>query len=147
MYARLSAIFLFTGLIAVTGTACRKRAGTTATQDTVAAPSGEVTVSEAQLGRRLGSDKRMSARATTFSPEDTIYVSVLTRGSAPSATITARWTYGDQQVVKEESRTIAPNGVEAAEFHISKPSGWPVGKYKVTVSSGSSKETVDFQVK
>jgi hypothetical protein len=85
---------------------------------------------------------------TKFSPRDTIYAVAITQGSSPNATVTARWTYEDGgQVVKEDSRTIAPNGTEATEFHISKPSGWPKGKYRVTLSLGGSTESKDFEVK
>jgi hypothetical protein len=61
--------------------------------------------------------------------------------------VVARWTFEDGQVVKEDSRSIAPSGTEATEFHISKPSGWPKGKYTLTVSVGGSTESKDFEVK
>ena len=47
----------------------------------------------------------------------------------------------------KNSRTIAPNGAEATEFHISKPSGWPKGKYQVTLTMNGSTESKDFEVK
>ena len=33
----------------------------------------------------------------------------------------------------ESEQTIAPTGSAATEFHISKPDGWPAGKYKLEV--------------
>jgi hypothetical protein len=100
------------------------------------------------VGRHLGADKRVAETLTKFSPRDTIYAVAITQGSSPSATVTARWTYEDGgQVVKEDSRTIAPNGTEATEFHISKPSGWPKGKYRVTLTLAGSTESKDFEVK
>src|SRR5215217_7362042 len=96
----------------------------------------------------LVSRQRVSDATTKFSPRDTIYAVALTQGSSPNATVTARWTYEEGgQVVKEDSRSIAANGTEATEFHISKPSGWPKGKYRVTLTLGGSTESKDFEVK
>lgn len=89
----------------------------------------------------------MTSHATD-KPKDTIYVVALTEGSSPNATVTARWTYQDGgQVVKEDSGTIARNVTKATEFHISKPSGWPKGRYQVTVTMNGSTESKDFEVK
>ena len=96
----------------------------------------------------MSADKRVSDATTKFSPRDTIYAVAMTQGSSPNATVTARWTYEEGgQVVKEDSRSIAANGTEATEFHISKPSGWPKGKYRVTLTLGGSTESKDFEVK
>jgi hypothetical protein len=90
----------------------------------------------------------VTQQGTTFAPTDTIYVTVVTTGSAPSATLTAKWTYQDGQVVNESTQTIAPTGPAATEFHIAKPDGWPAGSYKVEVSlNGRSTGTKEFEVK
>jgi hypothetical protein len=100
-----------------------------------------------ELGKNIGADKRVTAPATTFGRRDTIYVSVATEGAAPSKTIAAKWTYQDGQVVKEQSEAIAPTGPAATEFHISKPSPWPVGKYKVEISvDGAPAGSKEFEV-
>ena len=126
---------------------CKKGADTAAT-GAATTTNTELAISDIQLGRRLSADKRVADATTTFSPRDTIYVVAVTQGSSPNATVTARWTYEDGgQVVKEDSRSIAPSGGEATEFHISKPSGWPKGKYKVTLTLGGSTESKDFEVK
>ena len=129
--------------------ACKKGgtdSGSTAGTSTAAAT--ELKISELQLGKHLSADKRVADATDEFSPRDTIYAVALTQGSAPSATVTARWTYQDGgQVVKEDSRTIAPNGAEATEFHITKPSGWPKGKYQVTLTMNGSTQSKDFEVK
>ena len=53
----------------------------------------------------------------------------------------------DGQVVNESTQTIAPTGDARTEFHISKPDGWPSGKYKLEVFlNGSSAATKDFEV-
>jgi hypothetical protein len=111
-----------------------------------AAPA--VTVTTVELGNQIGADKRVTQQMTSFAPKDTIYATVVTNGSAPSATLTAKWTYQDGQVVNESTQTIAPTGPTATEFQISKPDGWPAGTYKVEVSlNGRSTGTKEFEVK
>jgi hypothetical protein len=97
---------------------------------TAAAP---VKVTDVDLGRALDADKKISDKTDTFKPADTIYVSVATEGSSPGAALVAHWTYKDGQLVKHEETRIAPTGKAVTEFHIVKPSGWPVGDYKVEV--------------
>lgn len=113
--------------------ACRRdepeEGGTDAT-----ATEQRVEVIDVMLGRGVGPDMRVTEETTTFRSSDTIYVSVATEGVAPSATLAARWTYEDGQVVDESSRAIAPNGPEVTEFHVSKPDGWPAGNYEVVIS-------------
>jgi hypothetical protein len=117
------------------------------------APSGDaatpgVRVTDVNLGRSLNADKTVGDSTESFRPADTIYASVVTEGTSPSATLKARWTYSDGQVVDESVKTIAPSGKAATEFHISKPDGWPTGKYKVELSlNGVSADTKDFEVK
>jgi len=107
-----------------------------------------VSVSGVDLGRQLGPDKRVVQPTTTFAKGDTIYASVATDGTSESATLTARWTFETGQQVSEGSETIAPTGPAATEFHISKPSGWPTGKYKVEILlNGTSAATKEFEVK
>jgi hypothetical protein len=123
--------FLLVGLGFLAGAGCKKNSESAGT-DAAMAPA-EVKISDVQLGRRIGANSRIADA---------------TEGAAPSATVTARWTFQDGQVVKEDSRTIAPGGTEATEFHISKPSGWPKGKYKVDIGVGNaSHQTKDFEVK
>ena len=117
-------------------------AGTTGTTGTAT-----VKVTDVTLGRAIGGDKAVSDRTDRFRPNDTIYASVTTDGSAPSATLRARWTFEDGQTVDETSRTIAPANRERTEFHISKPNGWPAGKYKLEVFlNDQSVETKTFEV-
>jgi hypothetical protein len=146
MTRRYTAIALLAALAAAPG--CKKGTdqpvGGSATETATAAAS----ISEVQLGKRLTSEKRVAESTTSFSPRDTIYAVAVTQGSSPNAMVTARWTYEDGgQVVKEDSRTIAASGTEATEFHISKPGGWPKGKYRVTLSLAGSTESKDFEVK
>jgi hypothetical protein len=96
-------------------------------------------VTGVQVGNGIGADKSVTSPTTTLAPTDTIYASVATDGAAPNVKLTARWTYGDDaQLVNEESQTIAPTGPANSEFHISKPDGWPAGKYKVEISANGA---------
>jgi len=108
--------------------------------------AASVQVTEVQLGNGIGADKRVSAPVDVFAPTDTIYASVATTGSAPRATLTARFTYQDGQVVDESSQDVSSAGV--TEFHISKPDGWPAGRYQVEVLlDGKSVSTRAFEVR
>ncbi len=106
-------------------------------------------VTSIDLGKAIGPDKKVTEATTTFAPKDTIYAVVNSEGEAPSVKLTAKWTYGDKgQSVKDDKVTITPTGPEATEFHISKASGWPVGKYKVEIlADGTSAGTQEFEVK
>ena len=114
----------------------------------VAAPK-PFSVSSVDLGNAIGTDKRVSLPKTTFAPTDTIYASAATDGQSPSVTLTARWTYGaDGQLVKEDSLSIAPTGPVVNEFHISKPDGWPTGRYRVEIAlNGRPAGARDFEVR
>jgi hypothetical protein len=112
-----------------------------------AAESSAVRVTDVVLGRAVGADKTISEKTERFSPSDDIYASVVTDGAAPSATIEAKWTYQDGQTVTRATEAIAPTGRTVTEFHISKPDGWPVGKYKVEISlNGALAQTKEFEV-
>ena len=133
-------------LAAVLSAACTRSSenpgatGTTGTGDSVR-------VSQIDLGRSLNADKTINDNTASFKPNDTVYASIATRGAAATATLKARWTYQDGQVVNESTQTIAPTGDARTEFHVSKPDGWPPGKYKVEVFvNESSAGTKDFDV-
>jgi hypothetical protein len=133
-------------LATVLSAACAKsneNPGTTGTSGTRVS----VRVSHLDMGRSLAADKTIDGNTDSFKPNDTIYASIATEGSAPTATLKARWTYQDGQIVRESTQTIAPTGDARTEFHVSKPDGWPTGKYKLEVLlNGSSAATKDFEV-
>jgi hypothetical protein len=109
--------------------------------------SAPLAVVDVDLGRSIGGDKRVTEKLDTFGPNDTIYASVRTTGSAANAKLRARWTYEDGQVVDESEQPIAPTGDAATEFHISKPDGWPPGKYKLEVFlNGAPARSKEFEV-
>jgi hypothetical protein len=116
--------------------------GTTGTTGTTS-----VKVTDVSIGRALGGDKSISDSTDKFRANDTIYASVTTDGSAPSATLRAKWTFEDGQTVDESTQRIAPSSSARTEFHISKPNGWPAGKYKVEVFlNDQSAGTKNFEV-
>jgi len=90
-----------------------------------------LTVSDIQLGRAVGLDKRISDPADAFSADETIYVSVATVG-AGHARLTARWMQGGR-LLAEVSQGIEPGGAAVSEFNAWKPSGWPRGEYEVQI--------------
>jgi len=111
---------------------------------TVPAPFKVVSV---DLGKQLGPARKVAEPVTAFTPTDTIYASVASEGAAARVELTARWTYQDGQLVDESTQTIAPTGPAVTEFHIAKPSGWPTGKYTLTISvDGVVAATREFTV-
>jgi hypothetical protein len=122
--------------------------GSVASDTTAKAPANTaVHVADVTLGKHIGADKKVTDGTDTFSPKDSIYASVHTTGTN-SGKITARWTFQDGQTVDERSESIAGKGDDYTEFHISKPSGWPAGKYTLHVLvDGNEVQTKDFTVK
>jgi hypothetical protein len=108
------------------------------------APPVTLNVTTVDLGTAVGADNRVTTPATTFAKGDTIHASVATDGAAGN--LTAKWTMGDT-VVDTQDKAVAA-GPQVTEFSISKPSGWPLGKYKLEVSSnGAVVQTREFEVK
>ena len=127
--------------------ACTKSSENPGTTGTTGTGVG-VHVSQIDIGRSLAADKTINASTDSFKPNETIYASIATEGTATApARLKARWTYQDGQVVDESTQTIAPTGNARTEFHISKPDGWPAGKYKLEVFlNGASAGTKDVEV-
>jgi hypothetical protein len=104
----------------------------TAPPTTLPAP---VAVSGLTLGTAIGADKRVTTPAESFGPKDTIYASVDTTGVG-RARLRALWTFvrGEKTAkVDETSIEVDAAGPAVSEFHVSKPSGWPKGDYRVEV--------------
>lgn len=98
------------------------------------AAMGEVSVTDVKLGKAIDADQRVTSPTEMFAPQDTIYASVMTNGSAEQVTLSARWLYDGDQEVNESSETIAPTGPATTTFHIEKNDGWPAGDYSVEIS-------------
>lgn len=84
-------------------------------------------VTTIQLGRSLNADHTVANHTTTFSPDQTVYVSVLTAGTG-TGTIQVRWTYAGR-VVGEPTKQV--RGAAATEFHLQNAGGFPPGDYSV----------------
>ena len=55
-----------------------------------ATPASAVRVTDVQLGKSLGPDKKVQSPTGTFAPKDTIFAAVITDGSGPAVTIGAK---------------------------------------------------------
>ena len=133
-------------LAVVLNAACTKSSDNPGATGTTGTGVG-VRVSKIDMGRSLNADKTINDNTDSFKPNDTIYASVATEGAPATATLKARWTYQDGQVVNESTQTLAPTGDARTEFHISKPNGWPTGQYKLEVFlNGSSAASRDLEV-
>jgi hypothetical protein len=118
------------------------------------APAPTASVASVDLGNATGPDMKLTAMSTSFKPKDKIIASVSTNTSDPAASVagklTAKWTYMDAagaMPVSEESKDFSFAGPGLTNFEVSKPDGWPAGKYKVEISlNGAVVQTKDFEV-
>lgn len=122
-----------------------------AAQAPIPPPPTPLAVASVEMGKAITSDNKIANATTTFGTRDTIYAVVNTTGGG-SGTLLAKWSYvkssGGETPVNEGSMSIAPTGAQSTEFHITKASAWPKGKYKVEVSlNGASAGTTEFEVK
>ena len=110
------------------------------------APAATTTVNSVDLGKEIGADNKIAAPTSTFATSDAIYASVTTDGPNPGR-LDANWTFQDGQVVHSESKEVSA-GPQVTQFQITKPDGWPVGKYKLEVSlDGAVVQTREFEVR
>jgi hypothetical protein len=127
-------------------------AGTeTGAADTATAPppvSNELDVATVMIGKRIGENNLITEPTFQFAPQDTVYLSIGTTGQPDSAVLTTVWQFQTGQTIDSSSRTIKPQGAENTEFHVSRPKGWQVGTYKVTVyADGDSVDARTFAVR
>jgi len=150
--ALTSALFFFAVVAACNkkneGTVVDTTAAGTQTA-TVSVDTTPIRVSDIQVGKSVGTDNKVANQTTTFAVRDTMYVAVITDGAAKDAKISTKWMYNGTKVVDSSSQTISPTGVtNATEFHITKKTAWPKGKYTVeVVLNGVSAGTKDVEVK
>ena len=103
-------------------------------------PSEPLEVTAIQTGRSLNSDNSVASHTSTFSPNDTMYVAVLT-GARGSGTIAVRWSLGGR-VIHEATKDVAYNDQAATDFRFQAADGFPVGEYTIEVLlDGTSVET------
>jgi hypothetical protein len=102
-------------------------------------------VTAVQLGRALNADSTIAGHTSSFEPNDTVYISVLTAGSG-SSTIRVRWMYRGHQM-GEPTRQVSYKDVAATSFQLKSAGGFPQGEYTVEVFlNGQSVGTRDFRV-
>ena len=107
--------------------------------------NSELRVGTVQVGRSLNADNTVASHTTTFKPDETVYVSIHTVGSAPG-TLGVRWLY-EGRVMGEPSKKISYRGAAATEFHLQNAGGFPPGDYAVEVMlNGQSVGTHRFRV-
>lgn len=111
----------------------------------VAAPVSVVSV---DLGNAVGADNKVAAAMSTFGTKDTIYTVVTTDGTAANAPLAVKWTAPDGTEIVSETKMLNTTGPATTEFHATKPSGWPTGKYKAEVLlNGAVVQSRDYEVK
>jgi len=118
---------------------------------TPAATTGAV--SDLQLGTAVGADNRVGSPMTSFGTKDTLYASVATAANA-TGKLGARWSYlgadgmAAPTEVDMQNKDLTGGAAATHEFHISKPDGWPAGKYRVEITQdGNVVQTRDFDVR
>lgn len=131
--------------------ACTKeqRADTDSAAGAIAdASRAALSVIDVDMGRHVDAEKKISDKTDDFSPNDTIYASVHTSGTANNGTVIGRWTFQDGTAVDERTETVTTNGDARTVFYIAKPSGFPKGKYTLhVVIDGKEVRTKDVTVK
>jgi hypothetical protein len=100
------------------------------------------------LGRSLNPDNTMHDGTVLFLATNEVWVSVIVEGTAPQATLLARWVTESGEVVATSTQEITPKGRSVVGFHAAPPGGWKLGRYRVEillndVAAGSK----DFEVK
>jgi len=123
--------------------------GTTTT--TVTMDTTPIRVSDIQLGKTVGADKRITEQTTTFGIRDTIRVSVITEGSAKNAQIDVKLFYSRP---REGGNPVSVatmgsfEGTTATNVQLAQARPWSKGPFKVEVSlNGASAGTREFEVK
>ena len=84
-----------------------------------------------QVGRALNPDRSIASITTLFKPNETIYVSVQTTGSAPG-TIGVKWMY-QGQVVDDPVKQVDYDGPDATSFQLQNSARFPEGDYRVEI--------------
>jgi pyruvate/2-oxoglutarate dehydrogenase complex dihydrolipoamide acyltransferase (E2) component len=117
-----------------------------------AAAADTLKVGAVTLGNAVGADKKVAKAKNAFAPSDkTIYASVATDGTTAGATLSAKWTFQDDETtttVSDISQSISTEGPAVTTFKIQNPNEWPEGKYKVVISlNGQAVGNEAFEVK
>ena len=102
-----------------------------------------LSVASIQLGRGVNVDGTVAGHTTTFKPNETVYVAVITAGTG-NGTVGVKWMYVGR-VVGEPTNSV--RGAAATEFHLQNAGGFPPGDYSVEAFlDGQSAGTRTFRV-
>jgi hypothetical protein len=85
-----------------------------------------------QTGKTLNSDNSVGVQGTRFTPAETMYVSVLTKGPGSGA-MHAAWLFRGV-VVYEATKDVSYRSSAATEFHMQFAGTLPTGDYEVEVT-------------
>ena len=107
----------------------------TAAAPATATPSGAagiLHIASIEIGRSVNRDSTMHDATMRFIPTDDVWASVIVEGTAPRATLQARWLTDGGGVLEQSSQEITPTGRTVVAFHAAaRPGGWPLGRYKL----------------
>lgn len=84
-----------------------------------------------QTGRALNQDGSVASISTLFKPNETIYVSVQTTGTA-AGSVSVKWKY-QGRVIDEPVKRIDPSGPTSTSFQLQNSGGFPQGDYAVDI--------------
>jgi len=159
-----SPLVLVVALALAAGSSCKRSPEPAASGQPVGqgAPAGEAASSkenasatieavdplDLEVGRALKADNHVTDKSTRFSPNDSVYIVVMSKGSVSGARMEAIISYQTGAMVYDSTRVVDLKGPAATVFQASNASGWPVGKYQLRVMiTGKSYRTWDFEVK
>ena len=120
-----------------------EEAGRQADSAGLAAKPTERRVSMSMIGKRLGPGNRVMEPTFQFAPQDTVFLSVATEGSAGASKITAAWRSQGGEIVQQSSEPIQDANGSVA-FSLAQAKGLKPGTYKVVVFLGD--DSVDAKV-
>ena len=143
--AGFAALLLAAGLTA----ACKKadKAPPAADSSPAMQTPAALQVASVDLGKAVDANKRVTSSTDDFGVRDTIYASVATTSSG-NGVLVAHWTFEDGQQVEHSEQNVSAAGPANTEFHISKATAWPAGKYRVVITlDGREVGSKDFEIK
>jgi hypothetical protein len=98
---------------------------------TTACSDAPLALANIQIGRSLNQDGSVASISTLFKPNETIYVSVQTTGTAPG-TVAVKWKY-QGSVIDEPVKQIDPSGPASTAFQLQNAARFPEGDYSVDI--------------
>ena len=127
-------------LVAFSLVACDRassRRDADASESSVAATPAAPRVQNIELGKDADDESlRVTSEATTFAPDDTMFLAVVVQNPDADSRLTARWTYQDGSVVDSSGQGVdraMGSSTSVTQFKVHNDEGWPLGRYSVDV--------------